>query len=210
VRTRTGAAGPDPLDDFAAARRRRMLSSVGRVGRPAARRRNRLVTVDHVLAETAQVGRRRLGVRPIPVADIVGTVDRIDDAFDGAFRPGLAVSRDRWVRIAESSRRGTTLPPIETYSIEGRHYVRDGHHRVSVARALGQEFIDADVTVISTDRGPDHDGRGPAGAPAGDRPQRSWRSPRGDRSHTRRHRARIETARRRVTQRLGSPRSRPR
>ena len=40
------------------------------------------------------------------------------------------------------------LPPISVYRFEGRHYVRDGHHRVSVARALGQADIDADVTEL--------------------------------------------------------------
>jgi ParB-like chromosome segregation protein Spo0J len=45
---------------------------------------------------------------------------------------------------------GVGLPPISVYRFEGRHYVRDGHHRVSVARALGAADIDADVTELST------------------------------------------------------------
>ena len=45
---------------------------------------------------------------------------------------------------------GAALPPISVYRFEGRHYVRDGHHRVSVARALGQADIDAEVTALAT------------------------------------------------------------
>ena len=85
----------------------------------------------------------------IPVDRVVGTVDRVDGSFDRPVRPSLAVSRNRRVRLAEASRHSTTFPPIDVYEVGGRCF-HDGHHRVSVARALGQLYIDADVTSIAT------------------------------------------------------------
>jgi hypothetical protein len=46
-------------------------------------------------------------------------------------------------------RRGTAMPPIAVYRVGGKHYVRDGHHRVSVTRALGGDAIDADVVELA-------------------------------------------------------------
>ena len=123
---------------------------MGRLARPGPRGRGRLETVDQALADRTRAGSRRLGVTTIPIDRVVGTVDRVDGSFDRRFRPSLAVSRDRWVRLAEASRRGAMFPPIDVYEVGGRYYVRDGHHRVSVARALGQLYIDADVTSIAT------------------------------------------------------------
>jgi hypothetical protein len=49
-----------------------------------------------------------------------------------------------------AERRGALLPPIDVYRVGGLHFVKDGHHRVSVALATGQEMIDADVTEVLT------------------------------------------------------------
>ena len=90
----------------------------------------------------------RLGVLPIPVASIVGTVDpHKAEAFDAEFRPP-PYGRERWSQMCHAVQAGAALPPISVYRFEGRHYVRDGHHRVSVARALGATDIDADVTEL--------------------------------------------------------------
>ena len=58
--------------------------------------------------------------------------------------------RARWVNLALAQRRGEALPPIEVYRVGGCHFVEDGHHRVSIARATGQKFIDAYVTEVLT------------------------------------------------------------
>src|SRR4051812_6289749 len=47
------------------------------------------------------------------------------------------------------------MPPISVYRIGDLHFVRDGHHRVSVARALGLDDIDAYVTQVDTQIGAD-------------------------------------------------------
>ena len=62
--------------------------------------------------------------------------------------------RERWDRIALAQRRGEALPPITVYRVGGVHFVEDGHHRVSVARALGQTTIEAYVTEIVTEVAP--------------------------------------------------------
>jgi hypothetical protein len=59
-----------------------------------------------------------------------------------------AWSRERWIQMCFAARRGMTLPPISVYRAGGKHYVRDGHHRVSVARALHTVSIEAEVVEL--------------------------------------------------------------
>jgi hypothetical protein len=102
--------------------------------------------VDAGWAAIAQ--RRRLGVQAIPIDSIVGTVDRRKAvAFDRSFRPPRW-SQGRWTQMCIAARRGTPLPPISVYRAGREHFVRDGHHRVSVARALGADSIDAEVVEL--------------------------------------------------------------
>ena len=54
------------------------------------------------------------------------------------------------MRIAAAARRGESFPPINVYRVGTVHFVEDGHHRVSVARQLGHEVIEARVTEITT------------------------------------------------------------
>jgi hypothetical protein len=128
--------------DFARLRRER---------RRAARRGDADLTylpLDSGWAALAQ--RRPLGVGTIPAASIVGTVDEHKaEAFDSSFRPP-EWSRGRWTLMARAMRGGATLPPISVYRVAGEHYVRDGHHRVSVARALGVDSIEAEVVELRT------------------------------------------------------------
>ncbi len=92
--------------------------------------------------------RRRLGVQPIAVESIVGTVDGHKAvAFDRDFRPPKW-SRGRWTQMCVAAERGASLPPIAVYRVGDEHFVADGHHRVSVARALGAADIDADVVEL--------------------------------------------------------------
>jgi hypothetical protein len=96
----------------------------------------------------ATAPRRRLGVQPIALDSIAGTTDRHKaESFDAGFRPP-EWSRERWLQLWLAARSGTATPPIAVYRVEGRHFVRDGHHRVSVARALGARDIEADVVEL--------------------------------------------------------------
>jgi xanthosine utilization system XapX-like protein len=146
-RTATGASVIDAEQTFGAlARRRRRAALARRLSRRPACDELTYLPVDAGWAAVAQ--RRRLGVQAIAIDSIVGTVDhRKAAAFDRSFRPP-AWSRGRWTQMCLAARRGTPLPPIAVYRAGREHFVRDGHHRVSVARALGAASIDADVVEL--------------------------------------------------------------
>ena len=96
----------------------------------------------------ATSARRRLGVQTIAIDSIAGTSDRHKAAaFDREFRPP-EWSRGRWTQMYHTAQRGTEMPPISVYRVGDRHFVRDGHHRVSVARALGAAAIEAHVVEL--------------------------------------------------------------
>jgi hypothetical protein len=82
-----------------------------------------------------------------------GTAEHRRD-FDRHFRPTSNRVRERWEQLALAERRGAAIPPIEVYRIGGLHFVSDGHHRVSIAVATGQQTIDAYVTEIFTAKPP--------------------------------------------------------
>ena len=85
----------------------------------------------------------RTGVREIPVTAIAGTVEPSRaDLFDSDFRPRSG-ARSRWQRVWLAEHRGAVLPPISVVPVGNGYAVRDGHHRVSVARARGALTIDA-------------------------------------------------------------------
>ena len=90
----------------------------------------------------------------IPVEKIVGSVDRVRE-FDPKFRPRTGLSRQRFERIDEAVRRGESLPPIDVYQVGDIYFVRDGHHRVAVHRALDLPEIEADVRLVRTVVEPD-------------------------------------------------------
>jgi len=82
------------------------------------------------------------GLRQVPIDKIVGSVSRYRD-FDRAFLPLRNTTRGRWLSIDRAYYEDLDLPPIEVYQLGETYFVRDGNHRVSVARDRGQLFIDA-------------------------------------------------------------------
>jgi hypothetical protein len=85
------------------------------------------------------------GIREIPLGEISGTVEPARaQLFDNAFRPAAA-ARTRWQRVWLAEHRGAVLPPISVVPVDDGYAVRDGHHRVSVARARGALTIDAQI-----------------------------------------------------------------
>jgi hypothetical protein len=97
--------------------------------------------------------RRPAGLHAIPLDSIVGTAEAAKTRmFDCRFRPASS-SRRRWEGIWMAGRRGAPLPPISVYRLGDKHFVRDGHHRVSVAHALGMAAIDAEVTELNQGKG---------------------------------------------------------
>jgi len=88
-------------------------------------------------------------VREIPLDAIRGTLEPSRAAmFDGAFRPSRA-AKSRWQRVWLAETRGAVLPPISVIRIGDEYAVRDGHHRVSVARARGALSIDAAIDAVA-------------------------------------------------------------
>jgi hypothetical protein len=87
----------------------------------------------------------RRGVREIPLDAIRGTVEPTRAAdFDAEFRPARH-ARHRWQRIWMAEQLGAGLPPVSVVRVGDEYALRDGHHRVSVARARGAVAIDAQL-----------------------------------------------------------------
>ncbi|HYU48946.1 MAG TPA: ParB/RepB/Spo0J family partition protein [Candidatus Limnocylindria bacterium] len=89
-----------------------------------------------------------IGVRPIPVDRILGSLDRTVD-FDRDFRPRSSHLESRLRSLRQAYPAGD-FPPITVYEVGGAYFVVDGHHRVALSRELGQTFIDADVVRLAT------------------------------------------------------------
>jgi hypothetical protein len=108
-----------------------------------------ILPYEEVVQALGFVSERPGGYQVVELGAIVGTVDRGRE-FDRSFRPTSARFFSRWEHIAAAMRRGESMPPIELVRIGEIYFVRDGHHRVSVARALGRTDIDAYVTEVVT------------------------------------------------------------
>lgn len=85
----------------------------------------------------------------IPMDKIVGSVGRYKD-FTRAFLPREGASAERWEKLDAALIRLETIPPIEVYQLGDAYFVRDGNHRVSVARANGVTYIEARVTRVAS------------------------------------------------------------
>lgn len=149
----TGLPQTDAQFDFGRARRKRAVSRLATRLRGHPSDVNVILPFEEVVAALGRKGERSLGLQSIRLDSIVGTVDRGRE-FDRSFRPTSGRVRTRWERIATAQRRGESMPPIDVYRIGDLHFVKDGHHRVSVARALGHDSIDAYVTEVRTEVGP--------------------------------------------------------
>lgn len=145
----TGFPSQDAQDDFLRARRRRMFARLSAILRLEPGDVDVMLPFDEVVAALGRVGERDRGVHSISLESIVGTVDRGKE-FDREFRPTSSRQRMRFERIAEAQRRGVSMPPIDVYRVGDLHFVRDGHHRVAVARAQGRDTIDAHVVEVIT------------------------------------------------------------
>jgi hypothetical protein len=130
--------------DFRLALRKALLGRIGaRLRREATP--NRLLCFDEVRRDSRVVGQVRRGTRTVPVGRIRGSVGRCSE-FDRNFLPVRASAEVRWKRIDRAFHRGDELPPVSLYRLGGYYFVLDGHHRVSVARFHGVEWLDAEVT----------------------------------------------------------------
>ena len=150
----TGFKLQDAQSDFARLRRERVLHRLASRLRGERGDVDVILPFEEVVDALGRVSERQLGLQQIPLDAIVGSVGRTRD-FDRSFRPVSQTTRPRWERIATALRRGEEVPPISVYKVGELYFVRDGHHRVSVARALGRTHIDAYVTEVITRVGTD-------------------------------------------------------
>ena len=105
-----------------------------------------LFTLDEIRATCSVTGTQKAGIQIVPIRHICGTGSRARD-FDRDFYPLQDHNQPRWLRVAEWRQRGKALPPVDLVQVGELCFVRDGHHRISVARAMGQQDIEARVVV---------------------------------------------------------------
>ena len=143
----TGSPAIDAERAFARAARGRRRAALARRLRRAPADGGRLCVYGEPRVPRASTNGRR-GVRAIPIAAISGTLEPSRAAmFDRCFRPA-ALARRRWERLWLAEHRGAPLPPISVVPVGDAYAIRDGHHRVSVARARGALTIDALVDAV--------------------------------------------------------------
>lgn len=150
----TGMPGVDAQHDFLRARRRAAFSKLTARLRWEPDDVDVILPYEEVVEALGFVSERPAGLQVVDLDLIVGTVDRARD-FDRRFRPTSRRVRSRWEQIASAMRRGEPMPPVDLLRIGEIYFVRDGHHRVSVARTLGRTDIDAYVTDVITRVGAD-------------------------------------------------------
>lgn len=123
----------------------RTSAAIYRLKNALLRRMGRLFDLNRLPASRVS-NRHYGGVRAVLINQIHGTLGRSED-FDDQFHPLGERSRDRWVAIATLRFQGQPLGAVKLIRVGDRYFVEDGHHRISVARALGQAVVDAEVTV---------------------------------------------------------------
>ena len=142
----TGYVAVDAEHDLRRLRRQRRWSGLASKLRRTAECTG-LTSFADVTAGRSATATYDVGLQAVDLDTIVGSVGKARD-FDCGFRPGPTVNERRWLGIARALRAGESLPPVTLYRVGGRHFVQDGHHRVSVSRAIGRQSVDAYVTEV--------------------------------------------------------------
>lgn len=100
----------------------------------------------HEIVDITKVKNEKyIGLCEIPVDNIIGSEGRYED-FNKNFFPKRDALQSRWSAIDRIVEENKSLPPISVFKIDDYYFVRDGNHRVSVAKSRGQVYIDAEVT----------------------------------------------------------------
>ena len=134
-------------DDFSRARAKAFLS---RIQNFLNADKDRLLSFNDVKEILKPKNESYRGMQVVSLDLIVGSEGRYRD-FNKYFLPKAEHLRHRWERVDMAHLNDIILPPIQLYEIGGAYFVRDGNHRVSVARSQGTESIDAEVTSLSSE-----------------------------------------------------------
>lgn len=111
---------------------------------------NDLLSLDEVRKALRPTGEDYRGYKAVPIDKIIGSEGRYRD-FSRKYLPKREGSRTRWTSIDRAHQKDVILPAVNLYEIAGYYFVRDGNHRVSVARTLGMEEIDAIIVRLGTE-----------------------------------------------------------
>ncbi len=134
-------------DDFAKARHKALFNEIQHFLNPDEAMLISFSDIKKLLKPDNEVYK---GMQEIPVNLIVGSEGRYQD-FDSRFFPKSMHLKSRWEHIDMAHLKDISLPPISLYELGGVYFVRDGNHRVSVAKAKGIEFIDAEVVSLQSE-----------------------------------------------------------
>jgi nucleotide-binding universal stress UspA family protein len=134
------------LEDFNAARTREKFESIFGA---LFRRQTDLLSYDLVRQNMRPIESARRILGEVPLEKIVGSVGRYTD-FSRSFLPRLESDKQRWARVRQGAESLIGLPPIEVYQVGDVYFVLDGHHRVSVARDMGLDHIEAYIIPVQT------------------------------------------------------------
>ncbi len=134
-------------DDFNKAKSKATIHSILGALTPE---KQRLLSLEDVKKLVKPKSETYLGMKTVPLKLIVGSEGRYKD-FTKAFLPKKEFSRSRWENVDKAHLQSIILPPIKLYEIGGTYFVRDGNHRVSVAKAQGVMDIDAEVIRLDTE-----------------------------------------------------------
>lgn len=134
-------------DDFNKARNRALFNEIQNFMNPDKSRLLSFHDVKQILKPKNEV---YAGMQTVPIGKIAGSEGRYRD-FDNHFFPKTSSLRQRWQSVDEARLSDVILPPIQLYEIGGLYFVRDGNHRVSVAKAQGVDYIDAEVISLQSE-----------------------------------------------------------
>jgi hypothetical protein len=158
---RTGFPRADARDDFDRALRQAWRARLAGwlSGRPSSDDRLPVLGEVTIVAGAGDSGaaaghpgrREQARQAAVPIDRIVGSVEPMM-CFDRHFRPTSQLPRARFERIAADVRSGRGMDPVELYDCGGCYYVLDGHHRIAVARALGERSVWATVMEVRASR----------------------------------------------------------
>lgn len=134
-------------DDFNKARNKAFINDIMHLLTPE---EASLISLNDVKEMIKPINETYVGMKVIPIEKIVGSEGRYND-FDNRFFPKSSHLKNRWEHVDEAAINSINLPPIKVYEIAGLYFVRDGNHRVSVAKSRGTEFIDAEVVSLQSE-----------------------------------------------------------
>lgn len=134
-------------EDFSKARNKAFFNEIQHLLSPE---ESSLISLNDVKQLLKPNNETYVGMKTVPISKIVGSEGRYND-FDNHFFPKNSHLRNRWEHVDEAAINFINLPPIKVYEISGLYFVRDGNHRVSVAKSRGTEFIDAEVVSLQSE-----------------------------------------------------------